>query len=132
MLLACVNRRSPMSAAIEANREFCVNELSVDQVPLSQVFSGRSEAGRAYDMESAEWLDGQTLAKRLKGAVASFDCLLNHIVALGTHYVFIGLVVGVCYEDGRPLLYSRRGYHVSCSLDNAGDLARLRPGATRT
>jgi flavin reductase len=118
MLLACINKRNPMCAAIESNRQFCVNALNADQVRISQTFSGKPDSGGlAYDFESAEWLDGLTEAKRLKGAVASFDCLLHHNVVLGTHSVFIGLVVGAAFADGRPLLYAKRSYHSPCALN---------------
>lgn len=119
MLLVCINKRNLLCAAIETNRQFCVNALNIDQIQISQVFAGKPESGRAHDFESAEWLDGLTLAKRLKGAVASFDCLLHHSVTLGTHNVVIGLVVGASSGDRQPLLYASRSYRASCMLDKS-------------
>ena len=117
MLLACVNKRNPLCIALETNRQFCINAFKADQVRISQTFAGKPDAGgQAYDFGIAEWLQGRTQAQRLKGAVASFDCLLHHSLALGTHCVFIGLVVAVTCDEGKPLLYSRRGYYSSSKL----------------
>ncbi|MGE0006236.1 MAG: flavin reductase family protein [Parvibaculaceae bacterium] len=117
MLLACINKRNPLCAALETNRQFCINAFNATQVRISQTFAGRpGVGGQAYDFGTAEWLQGQTQAQRLKGAVASFDCLLHHSLTLGTHCVFIGLVVAVACDEGRPLLFSRRGYHSSRKL----------------
>lgn len=120
MLLACINKRNPLCVAVENNRQFCVNAFSVDQVPISQTFSGRPEAGGlAYDFGRAEWLEGSTKARRLQGAVASFDCLLHHSLVLGTHYVFIGLVIAATCTEGKPLLYSHRTYCSSVELGSS-------------
>ena len=117
MLLVCINKHNPLCDALEANRQFCVNAYNADQVRICRTFAGRPDTGGLpYDFESAEWLQGLTQAQRLKGAVASFDCLLHHSLLLGTHRVFIGLVVGVMCDDGEPLLYSRRSYYSSVEV----------------
>src|SRR5689334_3221057 len=51
MILACVNRRSPAAAAIEANQAFCLNLLSDVQFPLADVFAGRSKDRPPYSFE---------------------------------------------------------------------------------
>lgn len=117
LLLACVNGRNPMCAAIEVNRHFCINALSAAQSPVSQTFAGKPDAGAAHDFGVAEWYRGTTAAKRLKGAVASFDCVLHECLGFGTHKILIGRVLAAIWEDGRPLLYAGRRYHTACALD---------------
>ncbi|HTN98274.1 MAG TPA: flavin reductase family protein [Nordella sp.] len=117
LLLACINRRNPLCAALAANRHFCVNALNAAQSPVSQSFAGRPQSGLAYDFGIAEWYQGTTSAKRLKGAVASFDCVLQDSLAFGTHTIFVGHVVAAAGAEGKPLLYAGRRYLTACALD---------------
>src|SRR4051812_37015830 len=58
MLLICINRRSPIQAAITQHRVFGVNILRADQRRLSETFSGRPRKGTPYDFTSARWHPG--------------------------------------------------------------------------
>jgi len=42
MLLACINRRSPVCSAILSNQVYCVNVLSASQRDLADSFAGRT------------------------------------------------------------------------------------------
>lgn len=110
MLLVCINRKSPIHAAIARHRVFAVNVLRADQRRLSETFSGRPRKGPAYDFASAQWTRGETGSPQLTGAVACFDCALHAEHEAGTHTIFVGRVVAASGSAGAPLVYARRGY----------------------
>ena len=110
MVLACVNRSSPVAAAIALNRVFCINLLSSHQRLVSDVFAGFSAEGEPFDFSCADWDEGATGAPILADAVATFDCVLSSVQEAGSHLVFFGHVVGVTQSDLTPLSYNRRTY----------------------
>jgi flavin reductase len=110
LLLACVNRRSPLAVAIEANGVFCVNVLTAAQAAVADTFAGRPAAGTPFDFGCAAWERAQTGAPLLAGALVRFDCELSSCVDAGTHTIFIGSVVAADTSPGAPLIYTRRAY----------------------
>ncbi|MGD8710034.1 MAG: flavin reductase family protein [Ectothiorhodospiraceae bacterium] len=109
-ILACINRRSPACRAIRANRAFAINILAVRHQSVAESFSGRPRRGAAFDFDLARWDSGATRAPMLRGALAAIDCVPYATPDAGTHTVFFGRVVAVRCGEGRPLLYSDRGY----------------------
>lgn len=110
MLLVCVNRKSPICAAIHRHRVFAVNVLRADQRRLSEVFAGRPRRDRPYDFSIAAWDTGVTGCPLLTGAVARFDCTVQAAYEAGTHTIFVGNVVDAGAGAGQPLVYAGRGY----------------------
>ena len=110
MVLVCINRSSPVSAALSRNKCFAVNVLSTLQQGLADTFAGRSGTGTPYDFNAAHWNSSITGAPVLSGAVAGLDCALAATADAGTHRIFIGRVVCVAEAARDPLLYSNRSY----------------------
>lgn len=110
MVLVCVNRRSPVCAAVRANGAFCVNTLSTEHRFLADIFAGRAFCGEPYDFSRGVWAKGITDAPRLIGAVSNFECQLEHAHDAGTHTVFVGRVLAAHQGGGSPLLYTHRSY----------------------
>jgi flavin reductase (DIM6/NTAB) family NADH-FMN oxidoreductase RutF len=110
MMLACINRSSPVSAALAHNRCFAVNVLSTLQQSLADTFAGRPGRCAPYDFDAARWNASTTGAPVLSGAVAGLDCELIATVDAGTHRIFIGRVVCVAPSTKDPLLYNNRMY----------------------
>lgn len=110
MLLVCINRKSPISAAIQRERVFGVNVLRADQRRLSDVFAGRPRRDEPYDFSIAAWENQVTGSPLLVGAVARFDCALQAAYQAGTHTIFVGNVVAASAGAGEPLVYAGRGY----------------------
>ena len=110
IVLACVNRRSPVYDAILANKAYCLNVLAYGQEYLSDCFAGRPRGGAPFDFAAAQWTGGATGAPILTGAVASFDCALLESHDVGTHTVFFGRVLEVCEASTAPLIYGGRLY----------------------
>ncbi len=110
LILACINRRSPVCVAVQKNGAFCVNLLATHQREIAEVFAGRSSRGRAYDFRTADWETGTGGVPYLVDAVSSFDCILETATQSGSHTIFVGKVVAVRCGRGSPLLYSDRAY----------------------
>ena len=125
-LLVCINRKSPLAAAIVTNGVFAVNLLSIEQRELAELFAGHGTGGRAYDFARAAWGQADTGAPLLEGAVASFDCRLTIHFDTATHRVCVGAVAQCRMSDADPLAYVRRGY------GNAIPLTSLSKGRARS
>jgi flavin reductase (DIM6/NTAB) family NADH-FMN oxidoreductase RutF len=109
-LLVCVNRASPLVAAVAANGVFAVNVLAAGQAHVADTFAGRPAGGGAYDFGCAEWASLASGAPALLGAAAVFDCTATSATDAGTHRVLFGLV-GAADGGGAPsLAYARRTY----------------------
>lgn len=110
LVLACIQRRSPVNAAIHSNGVFCVNVLAIGQEHISDNFAGRSRDDATFDFASIAWKTIRTGAPVLEGAVAAFDCLLHSTHGAGSHTVFFGRVLDIVEGEDWPLIYGRRGY----------------------
>jgi flavin reductase len=110
MLLVCINRKSPIRAAIDCHRVFAVNVLRADQRRLADTFAGRPRTGTPYDFGIARWSAAETGSPLLSGAIAQFECALDSSTNAGTHTIYVGHVVAAYPGAGAPLVYARRGY----------------------
>jgi len=110
LVLACINRRSPVNAAIHANGVFCINVLAVGQEHLSDCFAGRPRDGASFDFAGTDWVNGKTGSPVLRDCVAAFDCVLQSSHGAGSHTVFFGRVLEVLDGGSIPLIYGRRSY----------------------
>jgi flavin reductase len=110
LVLACIQRRSPVNAAIAANGVFSVNVLAVGHEHLSDNFAGRPRQGAPFDFEAAEWAVSKTGAPLLKGAVAAFDCVVHSTHEAGSHTVFFGRVLDIVEAEDSTLIYGQRSY----------------------
>lgn len=118
LVLACINRRSPVAAAIDGNGAMAVNVLGEHQQPIADTFAGRPVAGPPYDFGCAHWRANRTGSPVLVDAVAVFDCTLEAAYDAGSHRIFIGRVVEALGGDGDPLVYARRAYRRITNLQS--------------
>ena len=109
LVLACINRRSPLPDAIESNGVMAINLLAEGQQQIADVFAGRS-SGSNYDFSCAEWYEAVTGSPLLHGAAAVFDCELDAMHQAGSHWILIGRVVEARCGEALPLVYALRGY----------------------
>jgi flavin reductase len=107
-LLVCINRRSPIAAAIEENGWFAVSALAAGQTEVANTFAGRPEAGPAYDFDEDAW--EFTGVPTLRDASAVFVCERDVVVDQGTHAVVFGRVESAWGGDAPALCYTRRAY----------------------
>lgn len=108
-LLVCINRSSSAYRMLFENAVVCVNTLSADQQPLSQLFGGKTPMEERF--AGGEWSSLETGAPVLKGALASFDCRVRAIHDGSTHDIIICDVVDTAIGEGEEaLLYFKRAY----------------------
>ena len=117
MLLACINRRSPVCSAILSNQVYCVNVLSTRQRNLADSFAGRAGQTKPYDFSSGQWERSVSAVPRLTDATSTFDCVLEHAYDAGSHTIFVGRVTAATEGNDSPLLYTDRNYGFPCQWE---------------
>jgi flavin reductase len=110
-LLVCLNRKSTSGPVLQTNQVFCVNTLSGEDEPISDVFAGRTGAVKDARFVTGTWSTLKTGAPVLDTAVAAFDCRVVEIRIMGSHNVIFGAVVDVRLNAANPaLIYHNRAY----------------------
>lgn len=117
LLLVCVNRRSPLIAAIDESGSFCVNVLGDLHSDIADTFAGRPRVGRPWDFSCGSWNGSAVGAPRLRDGVASFACHYHTALSLGSHMAIVGLVRETIHGHGTPLVYAHRAYGRPTHLD---------------
>ncbi len=119
LVLACVNRKSPVADAISRNTNFCINALADHQSMISDTFAGRPPSGAPYDFDCADWDVARSGSPVLADALAAFDCALDSASDAGTHRIFIGRVLEARHQSMSPLVYAQRQYRQVTELKTA-------------
>ncbi len=106
LVLVCIDNRSDTHGAFEASRVFGVSILREDQEHFSRRFA---QAGREKFAAKDLHL-GQTGVALVPGALAHLECRVVSAQAAGDHTIYVGEVVRLDAQPGRPLLYHASGY----------------------
>jgi flavin reductase (DIM6/NTAB) family NADH-FMN oxidoreductase RutF/DNA-binding GntR family transcriptional regulator len=107
MMLICVNKSVPTSAAISAAKVFSVNVLSNRSEDLARQFAAPS----VDKFHGVELRDGVTGVPLLEAALARIECHVVEEVAGGTHAIFLGRVADASASAvGEPLAYFRGAF----------------------
>ena len=106
MMLICINKSAPTSAAVSAAGCFAINVLGRDGTDLARQFASPSDdkfrgVGLRY---------GVTDAPLLTDALARIECRVVEEVTGGTHTVFLGHVLAADAGSGEPLAYFRGSF----------------------
>ena len=109
-ILVCVNRATHLHALLVPSAPLSVNLLSRSQQEVSAAFGGgRSGAER---FEVGRWVEGANGLPVLEEAQANLQCVIDTMLAYGTHSIAIarvqnatinGPVDPLIYQDGRYL-----------------------------
>ncbi len=111
-LLVCVNTASRSAQALLANRVFCVNTLSAEDLALADVFAGRSGLQGPERFTVGKWERLETGSPALATSLVAFDCRISDARVVATHHIIIGEIVRIWLgEQKRPLVYQGRHYH---------------------
>ena len=105
LVLVCVDKRSETHAGFVQSRLFGVSVLAEHQQDVSQRFATLGPDKNEF--EFARGTDGTPL---VPGAVAQLECRLFAAHDAGDHRIYVGEVVKVAVNPGRPLLYHATGY----------------------
>lgn len=105
LVLVCVDNRSETHAGFVRSRLFGVSVLAEHQQDISQRF-----ATLGPDKNLFPFVPGQSGAPLVPGALAQLECRLHAAHEAGDHRIYVGEVVRVEVQPGRPLLYHATGY----------------------
>jgi flavin reductase len=111
ILLVSVNKDASIHRQIVAQQRFGVSILRPRHRALADRFSS-GDPGEAR-FANGQWIQGVLGVPILEDALASFVCEVVKTVAIGTHEIFFGRVVGVEVADGSALLYGGGQYEMS-------------------
>ncbi len=115
-----INRKSPLCDAINVNRCFVINVLSVQQQHLANSFAGFHPEDRNYDFDLAHWKNGITEAPVLTGGTATFECSLLSHQDVGCHRLFMGTVLAAGHGVEDALCYGQHSYKQARDIDAEG------------
>ncbi|WP_138464258.1 flavin reductase family protein [Poseidonocella sp. HB161398] len=117
MILACVNRASPVLPAIRANGCFSANFLTEAQSALAMRFAGMTKVYGAERFDGSAWHRLATGAPVLEDALSVFDCHLDCEHDSPTHAILIGRVAAIRQNDGaRSLVYTSGTFSTPAAL----------------
>lgn len=108
-VLVCVNRATALHALLVPTAPLSVNLLSRDQQDVSAAFGG----GLPHEQRFAvgTWRQTDTGLPALDGAQANLSCVIDAMLAYGTHSIVIARVLKAeVSADVAPLIYQDGGY----------------------
>ncbi len=108
-LIVCMNKNSDCHQTVLSCGWFGVNVLAAEHEPLAQRFAGRGQVRGAARFLEGEWTELSSGAPVLRGAVATFDCVLHESLDGGTHSILVGQVIAARADSDRPALLYRSG-----------------------
>lgn len=109
-LLVCMNKGSYLHSHFVENKILAVNVLGAQHQPISNIFSSKLNSVERF--KYGGWTELKTGAPVLEDSLASFDCQIEQIQAVGTHDIFICRVVAIQQtQQDHSLVYFNRTYH---------------------
>lgn len=122
-LIVSINRKASSWPLLQRHGVFGVNILSSDHIDIAERFSGIGGLKGAERFTGAEWISLVSGVPLLAGALAAFDCEVEHVVERHSHAIVIGRVLDLRVSPGKPALTYWQGQYVA--LDQNEDAARL-------
>lgn len=108
-VLVCVNRATSLHALLVPTAPLSVNLLSRRQQDVSAAFGGG--VPRAERFGTGEWLTGPDGLPALVDAQANLRCVIDAMLAYGTHSIVVARVLDVLMTgDVDPLIYQDGRY----------------------
>lgn len=110
-MIVNINRTSSLWPVISRHNHFCVNILTAGQRLIADNFAGKTGLKGAERYRDGEWVELESGALALSGALAAIDCAVEDVVERHTHAIVIGRVLAIePGPGGEPLIYHDGGY----------------------
>jgi flavin reductase (DIM6/NTAB) family NADH-FMN oxidoreductase RutF len=106
LVLFSLDRRAYSLRAFEQAGVFAINVLREDQESVSTAFA-RALSDKWDSVPFETWETGCPI---LTEALANFECETKSMYDGGDHVIFVGRVLALRTNEGRPLLYYRGAY----------------------
>ncbi len=108
-VLICVNRSTLLHGLIVPTAGLSVNLLSRDQQDVSTAFGGGLPQDERFRI--GDWREGFNGLPELAGAQANLSCVIDAMLAYGTHSIVIARVLRATVSDVvTPLIYHDGAY----------------------
>ena len=106
----CPSLECRFAQGMTEQEEFTVSVLNSQQIDVCCHFAGMGP------LDYSPWADPESVAPRVDGALAWFNCRLHKSMEAGDHYLVLGLVECFGREnlEGDPLLFFRGQYPKIC------------------
>ena len=103
-LLVCVNRTTSLHALLVPTAPLSVNLLSKNQKDVSVAFGGGVPHDQRFKF--GDWIEGENGLPFLDQAQASLQCVIDAMLAYGTHSIVIARVLRASVSEAvSPLVY---------------------------
>lgn len=108
-VLVCVNRATNLHSLLMPAALLSVNLLSRDQQDVSAAFGGGLPQEERFQI--GDWREGFNGVPELVGAQANLACVIDAMLAYGTHSIVIARVLRATVSDAvTPLIYQDGAY----------------------
>ena len=108
-VLVCVNRATVLHGLLVPTADLSVNLLARDQQDVSAAFGGGMPQDQRFGVGA--WRDGPSGLPELTGAQANLSCVIDSMLAYGTHSIVIARVLHCTVsETVAPLIYQDGAY----------------------
>jgi flavin reductase (DIM6/NTAB) family NADH-FMN oxidoreductase RutF len=101
LVLVCIDNRGRSHDALARADMFAVNILSEDQEATARTFASRT----VDKFANADWRWSSNGIPTLDGVLATVECRIANALPGGDHTIFVGEVVALETQAGRPLVY---------------------------
>lgn len=122
-LIVSINRQSSSWPLLQKHNVFGANILSSEHVDVAERFSGVGGLKGAERFVGAEWSSLVSGVLLLAGALAAFDCEVEHVLERHSHAIVIGRVLDLRVSPNRSALTYWHGQYIA--LDQDEDALRL-------
>ncbi|MFM9936430.1 MAG: flavin reductase family protein [Novosphingobium sp.] len=109
-VLVCVNRSASLHAVLEPTAPLSVNLLSRDQQAVATAFSGA--VPREERFKAGTWRESHNGLPVLDGAQANLLCVIDAMLAYGTHSIVIARVLDAQVSDAVATLIYQDGVYL--------------------
>ena len=112
LVMIALDRKRFIVPTIDASGRYAVNILGERQQWLSDCFAGANVTPNRDAFCGAAWHAGALGLPILDGAIASLECVVEDVVPVGDHRLYVARVEACEEHDAAapPLLYHRRRY----------------------
>ena len=108
-VLVCVNRATALHGLLVPTAPLSVNLLARNQQDVSAAFGGGVPQEERFRI--GEWREGPDGVPELVGAQANLACVIDAMLAYGTHSIVIARVLRATVSDAvTPLIYQDGAY----------------------
>lgn len=108
-VLICVNRSTLLHGLLVPTAPVSVNLLAKDQQAVSAAFGGGVPQEERFSI--GDWREGFNGVPELAGAQANLSCVIDAMLAYGTHSIVIARVLRATVSDVvAPLIYQDGAY----------------------